>query len=136
MTMARSHLVDVSLTRWYHCITRCVSTPFYCRTARAKTHLTANNGSSVDWKNLRIFSRCRSAAFRCMDNHLHVLVRLDPDVATNWTDEEVVRRGAAFPPRDKSRQPLPVSDDWIEWRLKDAQWVATAPRCKMGSEIR
>jgi hypothetical protein len=27
-----------------------------------------------------------------MDNHLHVLVRLDPDVATAWSDEEVVRR--------------------------------------------
>jgi hypothetical protein len=24
MTMARAHLVDVSMTRWYHCITRCV----------------------------------------------------------------------------------------------------------------
>ena len=24
MTMARAHLVDPSVTRWYHCITRCV----------------------------------------------------------------------------------------------------------------
>src|SRR5262249_21361359 len=24
MTMARSQLVDASITRWYHCITRCV----------------------------------------------------------------------------------------------------------------
>jgi hypothetical protein len=29
-------------------------------------------------------------------------------------------------PRDKSRQPLPVSNDWVQWRLKDARWVATA----------
>jgi hypothetical protein len=27
-----------------------------------------------------------------MDNHLHVLVRLAPDTATGWSDEEVVRR--------------------------------------------
>ena len=47
-----------------------------------------------------------------MDNHLHVLVRLDPDVAKSWSDEEVVRRwGRLFPPRDKSRQPLPVSKE-------------------------
>jgi hypothetical protein len=45
-----------------------------------------------------------------MDNHLHVLVRLDPDAATGWSDQEVVRRwGRLFPPRDKFRQPLPVS---------------------------
>ena len=41
-----------------------------------------------------------------MDNHLHLLVRLDQDVAKSWSDEEVVRRwGRLFPPRDKSRQP-------------------------------
>ena len=27
-----------------------------------------------------------------MDNHLHLLVRLDPEVAKGWSDEEVVRR--------------------------------------------
>ena len=59
--------------------------------------------------------------FSVLDNHLHLLVRLDPDVANGWSDEEVVRRwGRLFPPRDKSRQPLPVSKDWVEWRLKDA----------------
>ena len=34
--------------------------------------------------------------------------------------------GRLFPPRDKSRQPLPVSNEWVQWRLKDAKWVATA----------
>ncbi|MGO9467490.1 MAG: hypothetical protein ACLQIB_28875 [Isosphaeraceae bacterium] len=65
--------------------------------------------------------------FSVMDNHLHVLVRLDPEVAAGWSDEEVARRwGRLFPPRDKSRQPIPVSNAWVEWRLKDAAWVAKA----------
>ena len=38
--------------------------------------------------------------FSLMDNHLHVLVRLDPGVADGWSDEEVVRRWiAVYPPR-------------------------------------
>ncbi len=65
--------------------------------------------------------------FSIMDNHLHVVVRLDPDIATGWSDDEVVRRwGRLFPPRDKSRQPLPVTKAWVEWRLKDVAWVAMA----------
>ena len=65
--------------------------------------------------------------FSVMDNHLHVLVRLDPDVAEAWSDEEVVRRwGRLYPPRDKSRRPMPVTEHWVQWRLSDAPWVATA----------
>ena len=64
--------------------------------------------------------------FSVMDNHLHVLLRLDPDLAQAWSDEEVVRRwGRLFPPRDKSCQPMPVTQRWIQWRLQDPQWIAT-----------
>jgi hypothetical protein len=56
-----------------------------------------------------------------------VLPRLDPDAAKQWTDEEVVRRWARlFPPRDKARQPLPVTEDWLQARLKEAGLVARA----------
>ncbi len=65
--------------------------------------------------------------FAILDNHLHLLVRLDPDVAAGWADEEVVRRwGRLFPPRDKTRRSLPVSDAWVKEQLKDASWVVMA----------
>ena len=65
--------------------------------------------------------------FSVMNNHLHLLLRLDPEVARAWSDDEVVRRwGRLFPPRDKSRQPIPVSEHWIQWRLADPKWIANA----------
>jgi hypothetical protein len=123
MTIARAHLVDPAVTRWYHCITRCVRRAFLL-------------GEGISDRKLWIDRRLRELAeifsiavggFSVMDNHLHVLVRLDPGLAAGWSDEEIARRwGRLFPPRDKSRQPIPVSDAWVEWRLKDAAWVAKA----------
>jgi hypothetical protein len=123
MAIARAHLVDPAVTRWYHCITRCVRRAFLL-------------GEGGDDRKLWIDQRLQELAqifaiavggFSVLDNHLHLLVRLDPDVASGWSDEDVVRRwGRLFPPRDKNRQPLPVTEDWVQWRLKDAAWVATA----------
>ena len=123
MTMARAHLVDVSVTRWYHCVTRCV---------RRALLLGKAPWNRKEWIERRLQELAEIFAvavggFSVLDNHLHLLVRLDPDVAKTWSDEDVVRRwGKLFAPRDKSRNPLPVSKDWVEMRLKDARWLAAA----------
>jgi hypothetical protein len=123
MTMPRAHLVDPAVTRWYHCVTRCVRRAF---------PLSEGPIDRREWIEHRLQELAEIFAvavggFSVMDNLLHVLVRLDPHLAKDWADEEVVRRwGRLFPPRDKSRQPLPVSESWVKWRLQDAQWVATA----------
>ena len=123
MAIARKHLVDTSVTRWYHCVTRCVRRAFL---------LGEGPHDRKEWIENRLEELAQIFAvaiggFSVLDNHLHLLLRLDPDVANGWSDEEVVRRwGRLFPPRDKSRQPLPVTNDWVQWRLKDVRWVATA----------
>jgi hypothetical protein len=123
MTIARAQLVDTSVTRWYHCITRCVRRAFL---------LGEGDQNRQEWIENRLEELAEIFAvavggFSVMDNHLHVLLRLDPDLAQAWSDEEVVRRwGQLFPPRDKSRQPTPITEHWVQWRLKDSLWVATA----------
>jgi hypothetical protein len=123
MTMARAHLVDLTVTRWYHCITRCVRRAFL---------LGEEPHNRKQWIENRLQELAEIFAisvggFSVMDNHLHLLVRLDPDTAAGWSDEDVVRRwGKLFPPRDKSREPLPVTKAWVQWRLQDPKWVATA----------
>jgi hypothetical protein len=65
--------------------------------------------------------------FAVLDNHLHLLVRLDPAPGQGWSDEEVVCRwGRLFPPRDMARQALPVTEDWVQARPKEPGWVARA----------
>ena len=123
MTIARAHLVDPSVSRRYHCITRCVRRAFLL-------------GEGPNDRKLWIENRLRELAeifgvsvggFSVLDNHLHVLVRLDPEVVQGWTAEDVVRRwGRLFPPRDKTRQPLAVSEDWVQGHLLNVAWVARA----------
>src|SRR5271166_3778062 len=98
MTIARAHLVDPAVTRWYHCVARCVRRAFL---------LGEGMHDRKSWIEHRleelaeIFS-VAVAGFAILDYHLHLLVRLDPDVARGWSDENVVRRwGRLFPPRDK-----------------------------------
>jgi|GEM_PF-2975234 len=62
-----------------------------------------------------------------MDNHLHGLVRLDPERVGEWSDEEVTRRwGKLFPPRGLKAEVLEVSDAWVEDRLKHPEWIFRA----------
>ncbi len=121
MTMARAHLVDPAVTRWYHCLTRCVRRAFLLGEG-------ANDRKVWIEKRLAELAQIFSVAvggFSVLDNHLHLLVRLDPERANGWSDEEIVRRwGRLFPPRDKARRPAPVSDAWVGERLKDTDWVA------------
>ena len=54
------------------------------------------------------------AGFAIMDNHLHLLLRLDSQRAENWSSEEVARRWLTlFPLRDVSGNALPISESRV-----------------------
>jgi hypothetical protein len=55
-----------------------------------------------------------------------VLLRIDDQLADGWTDEEVVRRWLKlYPPRGSKRKPVPVTDEIVQAKLADIQWVLT-----------
>ena len=63
--------------------------------------------------------------FSLMDNHLHLLLRIDPEVASGWSDTEVVERWfRLFPPRGADRKPMKVSKEIMDARVANLAWVA------------
>ncbi len=127
MTTARSKLVDVSISRWYHCISRCV---------RRALLLSEGADSATGDRKLWIERRLTEldgifavsvGGFSVMDNHLHLLLRLDPEVSASWSNAEVVERWfRLYPPRGTDRKPLPPGKlkELIVQKSADESWIA------------
>jgi len=64
--------------------------------------------------------------FSVMNHHIHLLVRLDPDIADSWSDEEIARRWLTLiPPRDLTKKGMPeeIMQAHVAERLKMPGWV-------------
>ena len=122
MTISRSRLVDASVSLWYHCVSRCVR----------KAHLIGNEAAPgrKDWienrlRELDAIFAVSVGGFSLMDNHLHLLLRIDPDTAKGWSDTDVAERWfKLFPPRGADRRPLKVAAEIIAARLANPVWIA------------
>ena len=122
MATARRELVDPNVTRWYHCISTCV---------RAQPLIGGKKGTERKaWieKRLETLSKAFSiatAGFACLDNHLHVLCRLDPEKTKAWSDEEVMRRWMIiYPPKALKTDDKAIVDEWIKKHAQDKKKIA------------
>lgn len=93
MTYPRSHLVDPT-GGVYHVCSRCVRRAFLCGTDR-ETGRDFNHRRV--WIEARIHQLSRLFAvdllgYAVMSNHYHIVLQLLPDVAMQWSDDEVVDR--------------------------------------------
>ena len=120
MTTARRELVDVNVTRWYHCISRCVRLAYL---------MGEGAGDRKQWIENRLEHLAKHfsisvGGFAVLDNHLHVLCRLDPEESRKWTPEEVVRRWlAVYPLRTLALDDAKVVNMWVDCQVKDTQRV-------------
>jgi len=94
MTRARRELVDIETKPYYHCICRCVRRAFLC----GEDSFT---GKSYEHRKPWVLERVRFlqsdfsielCAYAIMSNHYHLVVRLNDQVANDWTEEEVMAR--------------------------------------------
>ena len=123
MRRLRRNTICLDECSCYHVITRCTR----------KLHLLADDTDDQDetvhrkdlllqqLKRLATFTAVGVAGFSVMDNHLHLLLKVDTESARIWSDREVVRRWLGLhPPRDGYRQRVEVEDGHIDVVLDDS----------------
>ncbi len=123
MTIARSQQVSLEHTPYYHCISRCVRRAFLCGKDRFSgkdyTHRR-------QWLEDRLVFLARVfaidlLAYAIMENHYHVVVKLNAEKASAWSDDEVQDRWSKlYPHAADVPTDLPISL-WRE-RLLSLSW--------------
>ncbi|TNC79359.1 MAG: transposase [Oleiphilus sp.] len=98
MTLPRSALVSVEDTPYYHVVTRCVRRTFLCGVDR-------ETGQSFEHRRQWIEDRIRLlsslfavdiCAYAVMSNHVHMVLKLCPEEAKQWSDQELMERWACL----------------------------------------
>ena len=94
MPQPRYRQVSIEATPYYHCISRCVRRAFLC----GADPLT---GFNFEHRRQWIVDRMKRVcsvfavdlcAYAIMNNHYHIVVRINTARVADWTDEEVARR--------------------------------------------
>jgi REP element-mobilizing transposase RayT len=102
-TYARRQIVVEDMVGVYHCVARCVRRAFLYG-------VDPYTGKDYSHRKEWILDRMRELAglfaievcgYSVMSNHLHVVLRNRPDIAEQWSAEEIALRWCkVFPPRD------------------------------------
>jgi REP element-mobilizing transposase RayT len=67
-------------------------------------------------------------AYAVMSNHLHVVLRIRPDIVEKWSDEFVVRRWGQLMLAQCKAMPDPPTDEQVQAALQDPDHVAELRR--------
>jgi REP element-mobilizing transposase RayT len=94
MTSPRRQLVDPTAPGYFHCVTRCVRRAFLCGFDAETGDSFEHRKTWVEERILELGSIFAVAvyAYAVMSNHVHVVVYVDPNAASGWSDDEVAAR--------------------------------------------
>ena len=119
-----------------HVYTRCVRRAFLCGedpvSGRNFDHRKRQIQDRLEW--LAGIFAIDVMAFAILSNHFHLVLRTRPDIANDWSDEEVARRWWALFPKRKTRQRTPAepTQQEIDALVADKARIAEL-RSRLGS---
>lgn len=96
MTVARSQIVDVNLTSYYHCVSRCVRRSFLCGRDEYTGKCFEHRRDWIETK-LQALSKIYCVgicAYAIMSNHYHLVLYINRQQALDLSEREVVERWA------------------------------------------
>jgi hypothetical protein len=94
MTIPRQQIVHPDVTRYYHCISRCVRRSFLCGLDRL-TNQNFDHRKTWLVERMKLLGRAFAVdicAYAVMSNHYHLVLHMRYEAARTWTDREVVER--------------------------------------------
>jgi len=94
MPQPRNRQISLEDTPYYHCISRCVRRAFLCG---KDPHTGFDFEHRRQWIVDRIKLLCSAfavdlCAYAVMNNHYHIVIRINADEIKQWSDEEVASR--------------------------------------------
>lgn len=94
MTVARSRLIDIESTPYYHITCRCVRRAFLCGVDSYSGKDYEHRRSLIEDKLFELTSvfAIDVAAYAIMSNHYHLVLRIDNEQAQSWSTREVLER--------------------------------------------
>lgn len=94
MTISRSQQIDLSITPYYHCINRCVRRAFLCGEDKLTGQSYEHRRGWIADK-IKVLSGVFAidiAAYAVMNNHYHIVLRVDQESVEQWDSFDVINR--------------------------------------------
>ena len=94
MPQPRKVLISLEDTPYYHIVSRCVRRTFLCGDDKTRGQSYEHRRQWIE-NRIRLLSSIFTidiCSYAVMSNHYHLVVKLSPEEANNWTEQEVVDR--------------------------------------------